>query len=102
MPDDPDYQPGVDDPLDCPFMKFRPAQVMGHRRFNGIYCPFMKFLIALVQASGEDMILPAIQLLRVALVTRLLLLLLIALMIIATLVTLINLIVMSTLITVEA
>ena len=52
----------------------------------------MKLLIALVQASGEDMILSAIQLLRVALVTRLLLLL-IALMIIATLVTLITLIV---------
>ena len=48
------------------------------------------------------MILSAIQLLRVALVTRLLLLLLIALMIIATLVTLITLIVMSTLIAVEA
>ena len=74
---------------------------MGHRRFNGIHRPFMKLLIALVQASGEDMILTAIQLLRVALVTRLLLLL-IALMIIATLVTLITLIVMSTLITVEA
>ena len=59
----------------------------------------MKLLIALVQASGEDMILSTIQLLRVALVTRLLL---IALMIIATLVSLITLIVMSTLITVEA
>ena len=75
---------------------------MGHRRFNGIHRPFMKLLIAFVQASGEDMILSAIQLLRVALVTRLLLLLLIALMIIAALVTLITLIVMSTLITVEA
>ena len=52
----------------------------------------MKLLIALVQASGEDMILSAIQLLRVALVTRLLLLL----------IALITLIVMSTLITVEA
>ena len=60
----------------------------------------MKLLIALVQASGEDVILSAIQLLWVALVTRLLLL--IALMIIATLVTLITLIVMSTLIAVEA
>ena len=48
----------------------------------------MKLLIALVQASGEYMILSAIQLLRLALVTRLLLLL-IALMIIATLITLI-------------
>ena len=77
-----------------------PAQVTGHRRFNGIHHPFMKLLIALVQASGEDMILSAIQLLQVALVTRLLLLL-IALMIIATLVTLITLIVMSTLIAME-
>ena len=51
----------------------------------------MKLLIALIQASGEDMILSAIQLLRVALVTRLLLLL-IALMIIATLIALITLI----------
>ena len=80
-----------------------PAQITGHRRFNGIHRPFMKLLIALVQASGEDMILSAIQLLRVALVTRLLLLLLlIALMIIAALVTLITLIVMSTLIAMEA
>ena len=77
-----------------------PAQITGHGRFNGIHYPFMKILIALVQASGEDMILSAIQLLRVALLTRLLLL--IALMIIATLVILITLIVMSTLITVEA
>ena len=65
-----------------------PAQITGHRRFNGIHRPFMKLLITLVQASGEDIIMSAIQLLRVALVTRLLLLL-IALMIIATLVTLI-------------
>ena len=54
---------------------FRPTQITGHRRFNGIHCPFMKLLIALAQASGEDMILPTIQLLRVALITRLLLLL---------------------------
>ena len=87
-----------------------PAQITGHRRFNDIHRPFMKLLIVLVQASGEDMILSAIQLLRVALVTRLLLLLIalmiiatvIALMIIATLIALITLIVMSTLITVEA
>ena len=79
----------------------RPTQVTRHCRFNSVKCPFMKLLIALVQASGEDMILSAIQLLRVALVTRLLLLL-IALMIIATLIALITLIVMSTLITVEA
>ena len=78
-----------------------PAEIMGHRRFNGIHRPFMKLLIVLVQASGEDMILPTIQLLWVALITRLLLLLLIALMIITTLVALIALIVMSTLITVE-
>ena len=75
---------------------------MGHRRFNSIHRPFMKLLITLVQASGEDMILSAIQLLWVALVTRLLPLLLIALMIIATLVTLITLIVMSTLIAMES
>ena len=61
----------------------------------------MKFLIALVQASGEDMILPAIQLLWVALVTRLLLLLLISLVIITTLAALIALIVMPALITVK-
>ena len=61
----------------------------------------MKLLIALVQASGEDMILPAIQLLRVALVTRLLLLLPISLMIITTLVALIALISMPILITVK-
>ena len=58
----------------------------------------MKLLIALVQASGEDMILPAIQLLRVALVTRLLL---IPLMIITTLVALTALTIMSVLITVK-
>ena len=78
-----------------------PAQITGHRRINRIHRPFMKLLIALVQASGEDMILSAIQLLRVALVTRLLLLL-IALMIIATLITLITLIVTSTLIAMES
>ena len=50
----------------------------------------MKLLIALAQASGEDMILSTVQLLRVALVTRLLLLLLIALMIITTLTALIT------------
>ena len=81
---------------------FRPAQVTGHRRFNGVHRPLMKLLIAFSQASGEDMILPTIQLLWVALITRLLLLLLIALMIITTLVALITLIVMSTLITVES
>ena len=80
---------------------FRPAQVTGHRRFNGLHCPFMKFLIVLAQASGEDMVLPTIQLLRVALVTRLLLLLLIALMIITTLIALIALIDMSALITMK-
>ena len=80
---------------------FRPAQVTGHRQYNRVRCPFMKLLIALAQASGEDMILPTIQLLRVALVTRLLLLLLISLMIITTLVALTALIAMSTLITVK-
>ena len=63
----------------------------------------MKLLIALVQASGEDMIPPAIQLLWVALVTRLLLLLLlIPLIIITTLVALIALIAMSTLVIVKS
>ena len=74
---------------------------MGHRRFNGVHCPFVQLLVAFAQARGEDMVLPTIQLLRVALVTRLLLLL-VALMIIATMVTLITLIVVSTLIAVEA
>ena len=59
----------------------------------------MKLLIALVQASGEDMVLPAIQLLRVALVTRLLLLLLLIPLIVIT--TLVALIAMSALITVK-
>ena len=59
----------------------------------------MKLLIALVQTSGEDMILPTVQLLRVALVTRLLLLLLIPLIVITTLVALIALVAMSALIT---
>ena len=58
----------------------------------------MKLLIALAQTCGEDMVLPTIQLLRVALVTRLLLLLLTPLMIITTLVALIALIAMSALI----
>ena len=80
----------------------RPAQVTGHRRFNGVHCPFMKLLIALAQACGEDMVLPTIQLLRVALVTRLPLLLLTPLMIITTLVALIALIAMSALITVNS
>ena len=101
-PDDPDCQPGVDDRLYSTNGLLGPAQITGHRRLNGIHHPFMKLLIALVQASGENMILSAIQLLRVTLVTRLLLLLLIALMIIATLVTLITLIVMSTLIAMES
>ena len=49
----------------------------------------MKLLIAFAQASGEDMILPTIQLLRVALVTRLLLIPLIILLVITTLVVLV-------------
>ncbi|MCH1928166.1 hypothetical protein L6232_25570, partial [Shewanella sp. C31] len=63
--------------------------------------PFMKLLIVLAQASGEYMILPTIQLLWVALVTRLLLLLT-PLLIITTLVALIALIAMSTLITLKS
>ena len=61
----------------------------------------MKLLIALVQASGEDMILFAIQLLRVTPVTRLLLLLT-PLMIITTLVALTALIAMSALVTLKS
>ena len=57
----------------------------------------MKFLITLVQASGEDMILAAIQLLWVALVTRRLLLL-----VVTTVVVLIILIVMSARITIKS
>ena len=79
----------------------RPAQVTGHHRFNRVNCPFVKILIALAQASGEDMILPTIQLLRVTLITRLLLLL-IPLLIITTLVALIALITLSTLVAVKA
>ena len=60
----------------------------------------MKLLIALAQASGEDMILPIIQLLRVALVTRLLLLS--PLMIITTLVALTALIAMSALVVLKS
>ena len=47
----------------------------------------MKLLIVFAQASGEDMILPTIQLLWVALITRLLLLLLLAVLIILVVVT---------------
>ena len=54
----------------------------------------MKLLIALAQACGEDMVLPTIQLLRVALVTRLLLLLVVT--------TLVILIVMSARITIKS
>ena len=61
----------------------------------------MKLLIALTEASGEDMVLPTVQLLRVALVTHLLLLLFIPLVIITTLVALIALITMSALIVVK-
>ena len=71
---------------------FRSAQVTGHRRFNRVHCPFMKLLIALAQASGENMIVPTIQLLRVTLITRPLLIPLIILLIITTLVVLITLI----------
>ena len=62
----------------------------------------MKLMITLAQACGEDMVLPTIQPLRVALVTRLLLLLLIPLMIITPLVALIALISMFVLITVKS
>ena len=42
---------------------FGPRQVTRHCRFNSVYCPLVKLLIMLAQASGENMILPAIQLL---------------------------------------
>ena len=61
----------------------------------------MKLLIALAQASGEDMILPTIQLLRIALITRLLLLL-IPLMVITSLIALVPLMAMSGLIALES
>ena len=57
----------------------------------------MKLLVSFVQASGEDIILPTIQLLRVALITRLLLLL-----VVTTLVVLIILTIMSARITVKS
>ena len=50
---------------------------MGHSRFNRVDCPPLNLPVSLVQASGEDMVLPTTQLLWVALVTRLLLLLLV-------------------------
>ena len=68
---------------------FRPAQITGHYRFNGVHCPLMKLLIALAQTSGEYMILSTIQLPRVTLVTRLLLIPLTTLLVIATLVVLV-------------
>lgn len=49
----------------------------------------MKLLIALAQASGENMILPTIQLLRLTLITRLLLIPLTILLVVITLVVLI-------------
>ena len=55
----------------------------------------MKLLIALSQASGEDMILPTIQLLWVALITRLLLTPLITLLMVTTLVVLIALMILE-------
>ena len=58
----------------------------------------MEFPASLIQASCEDMILPTIQLLWMALITRLLLLLLV----VTTLVILIILIAMSTLTAIEA
>ena len=80
---------------------FRPAQVTGYCRLNGVYCPFMKLLIVLTQTSGEDMVLPTIQLLRIALIIRLLLLL-IPLMVITSLIALIPLISMSGLVALES
>ena len=61
----------------------------------------MKLLIAFVQASGEDMILPTIQLFWIALITRLLLML-IPLMVVISLVALAALIAMSSLVSLES
>ena len=63
---------------------------MWYRRLNSIYCPLMKLLILLTLAGGEDVVLSTIQLLRVALITRLLLLLipLIILLVVTTLIAL--------------
>ena len=69
-----------------------PTQVTWYRRFNSINFPLVKLLIALAQASGKNMILPTIQLLRVTLITRLLLIPLIILLVVTTLVVLIALI----------
>ena len=80
---------------------FRPAQKTGSRRFNRVHGPFVKLLFTLAQASSEDMILPTIQLLRIALITRLLLLL-IPLMVITSLVALVPLIVMAGLIALKS
>ena len=79
----------------------RPAQILRHHRFNRVYCPLVKLLIALTQASGKDMILPTIQLLWIALITRLLLLL-IPLMVVTSLVALTALIAMSGLVALES
>ena len=80
---------------------FRPAEVTGHCLINSVYCPLMELLIMPAQASGEDMILPTIQLLRVTLITWLSLLL-ISLLIITTLVALIALIAVPALITLKS
>ena len=77
-----------------------PLQVTWYCRFNNINCPLVKLLITLAQASSEDMILPTIQLLRIALITRLLLL--IPLMVITSLIALITLIAMSGLMALES
>ena len=99
MPDDLDYQPGADDPLNSTQWAVQTSASNGALPVQRIHCPSMKLLITLAQAHGEDMVLSTIQLLRVALVTRLLLLLLAPLMIITTLVALIA---MSALITVKS
>ena len=62
----------------------RSVQVTGHRRFNRVNYPFVKILIALAQASGEDMILTTIQLLWITLITRMLLLIPLARLLIKT------------------
>ena len=78
-----------------------PAQILRHRWFNRAHCPLVKLLITLTQASGEDMILPTIQLLRIALITRLMLLL-IPLMVMTSLIALVPLIAMFGLIALKS
>src|SRR4051812_5327771 len=53
---------------------FQPPQIPGRGRFNIVNSPFPDLLVPFVQASGKHMVLATIQLLRMALIARLLLL----------------------------